>query len=60
MTDDFFLVNLPAHFAVWLASDEAEFTKGRFLWSNWDVTELQERKAEILERDLLRLKIDGL
>ncbi|EXJ70976.1 uncharacterized protein A1O5_05969 [Cladophialophora psammophila CBS 110553] len=53
-------VNLPAHFAVWLASDEAQFTKGRFLWSNWDVSELQQRKEEILEHDLLRLKVDGL
>ncbi|OAP55541.1 hypothetical protein AYL99_10514 [Fonsecaea erecta] len=53
-------VDLPAHFAVWLASDEADFTKGRFLWSNWDVEELQQRKAEILEQDLLRLKVDGL
>ncbi|KIW22233.1 uncharacterized protein PV07_12139 [Cladophialophora immunda] len=53
-------VNLPAYFAVWLASDEAGFTKGRFLWSNWDVGELQQRKAEILEQDLLRLKVDRL
>ena len=54
------LVNLPAQFAVWLASDEAELLKGRFLWANWDVSELQQRKKEILDRDLLRLTVAGL
>lgn len=54
------VVNLPAHFAVWLASEEADFLKGRFLWANWDISELLERKKEILEQDLLRLDLGGL
>ncbi|KAF2680722.1 NAD(P)-binding protein [Lentithecium fluviatile CBS 122367] len=32
--------SLPMGFAVWLASPEAEFLKGRFVMSNWDVDEL--------------------
>ncbi|KAJ9615905.1 hypothetical protein H2200_001982 [Cladophialophora chaetospira] len=53
-------VHLPANFAVWLASDEADFLKGRFLWANWDISELQQRKKEILVQDLLRLDLHGL
>ncbi|KAF1937836.1 NAD(P)-binding protein [Clathrospora elynae] len=40
-------VGLPAAFCVWLASPEAVFLKGKFVWANWDVEELKERKAEI-------------
>ncbi|EON61154.1 hypothetical protein W97_00365 [Coniosporium apollinis CBS 100218] len=40
-------VGLPAAFCVWLASPEAAFLKGKFVWSNWDVEELKERKTEI-------------
>lgn len=41
------LVSLPASFNVWLASPEARFLKGRFLWTNWDVDELKARAEEI-------------
>lgn len=27
-------------FAVWLATKEAEFLHGRFVWSSWDVDQL--------------------
>jgi hypothetical protein len=48
-------VQLPGQFAVWLASKEAEFLKGRFLWTNWDVEELMKRKFEFeLDSDLLK------
>ncbi|ROT37791.1 NAD(P)-binding protein [Sodiomyces alkalinus F11] len=33
--------NLPGRLAVFLASPEAEFLHGRFIWSNWDVEELK-------------------
>jgi hypothetical protein len=33
-------VSLPASFNLWLASPEAAFLKGRFVWANWDVNEL--------------------
>ena len=39
-------VSLSAHFLVWAASPEAEFLKGRLLWSNWDVPELIARRVE--------------
>ena len=44
---DFDVVSLPASFNVWLASPEARFLKGKFLWTNWDVDELKARAKEI-------------
>ena len=49
-------VQLPGQFAVWLASKEAAFLKGRFVWANWDVQELVERKREF-ESDPELLKV---
>ncbi|KAJ9609584.1 hypothetical protein H2200_005911 [Cladophialophora chaetospira] len=43
-------VELPANFMVWLSSPEAAFLKGRFVWANWDVKELLEKK-QALEAD---------
>ncbi|KAH6672295.1 putative oxidoreductase [Halenospora varia] len=40
-------VSLPASFNVWLASPEARFLKGKFLWANWDVDELKAQAKEI-------------
>ncbi|PSN60771.1 NAD(P)-binding protein [Corynespora cassiicola Philippines] len=36
--------SLPGAFAVWLASSEAEFLRGRFVMSAWDVDELKAMK----------------
>ncbi|KAJ3538102.1 hypothetical protein NM208_g6044 [Fusarium decemcellulare] len=33
--------DLPAHFAVWAATPEAEFLHGRFAWASWDVEEMK-------------------
>jgi NAD(P)-dependent dehydrogenase (short-subunit alcohol dehydrogenase family) len=33
-------VELPAHFALWLAGPESGFLNGRYLWAHWDVDEL--------------------
>jgi len=52
-------VNLPAHFAVWLASSEAAFLNGKFVWSNWDVDELKARKNEITSGPNLTLGLLG-
>jgi len=52
-------VNLPAHFIVWLASPEAAFLKGKFVWSNWDVDELKARKDEITSVPNLTLGLLG-
>ncbi|KAF2828221.1 oxidoreductase [Ophiobolus disseminans] len=51
--------SLPASFMVWLASPEARFLKGKFLWANWDVEELKARKEEIEGTTLLSIGLQG-
>lgn len=51
---------LPAGCAVWLATQpEARALNGRFLWANWDVDELLQRKDDIQQRGLLTLTLKG-
>jgi NAD(P)-dependent dehydrogenase (short-subunit alcohol dehydrogenase family) len=52
-------VSLPASFNVWLASSEASFLRGRYLWANWDVDELKEKRKEIKNTPLLSLGLVG-
>jgi NAD(P)-dependent dehydrogenase (short-subunit alcohol dehydrogenase family) len=54
------LVDLPGHFSVWLASPEAQFLKGKFVWCNWDVKELKAFAKEIEESFLLRITLNGV
>lgn len=53
---------LAAGFAVWLCSGKADWARGRFLSSNWDVDELTKLKERILADDLLvnRLRTEEL
>ena len=44
---------LAAGFIVWLCSGKADWAKGRYLSSNWDVKELLQMKDQILNDDLL-------
>ncbi len=44
---------LAAGFIVWLCSGKADWAKGRYLSSNWDVNELLQIKDLILKDDLL-------
>ncbi|KAM0227045.1 hypothetical protein ACHAPO_011877 [Fusarium lateritium] len=60
ITVGFDTVDLPAHFMVWLASKEAEFLKGKFVWANWDVQELMAREDEIKNSILFRLSLNGV
>ncbi|RGP67667.1 reductase [Fusarium sporotrichioides] len=60
ITLGFDTVELPAHFVVWLASKEAEFLKGKFVWANWDVQELMAREDEIKNSMLFRLSLNGV
>ena len=53
------IVSLPASFSVWLASPEARFLKGKFLWANWDVDELKAKAKEIEESNLLSIGLSG-
>jgi len=53
-------VSLPASFCVWLASPEAGFLRNKFLWANWDVDELMERKEELEQSEgLLGITLGG-
>ncbi|KAK5049319.1 hypothetical protein LTR84_004248 [Exophiala bonariae] len=53
-------VELPAHFLVWIASDEATFLRNKFVWANWDVEELKARREEIRSSSLLRVILNGV
>ncbi|KFZ04732.1 hypothetical protein V501_09022 [Pseudogymnoascus sp. VKM F-4519 (FW-2642)] len=50
---------LTGGFFAWLATEEAAFLSGRFVWADWDIEELKARKDEILEKDLLLTTVDG-
>jgi NAD(P)-dependent dehydrogenase (short-subunit alcohol dehydrogenase family) len=45
--------DLAAGFIVWLCSGRADWAKGRYLSSNWDVDEVSQLKGRILDGDLL-------
>ena len=52
------LVRLPGDFAVWLASPEAEFLNGRFVWAEWDVDELVAMREKLAsDQNLLTVSI---
>ncbi|PWY95984.1 oxidoreductase [Aspergillus sclerotioniger CBS 115572] len=52
--------DLPGQFYVWLASPEAQFLKGKFVWANWDAQELLQRAEEIQNSKLLNWIVDGV
>jgi hypothetical protein len=56
---NFDLVSLPGSFNLWLASPEARFLKGKFLWANWDVDELKARAKEIESSAQLSIGLTG-
>lgn len=59
VADHDYAVDLPAHFFVWLASAEAHFLNGKFVWVNWDVGELKSRAEEIQNSPILTPNIVG-
>ena len=50
---------LATNFVVWITSPEAEFLRGKFAWSNWDVEELVANKEELLSSSKLSLGLLG-
>lgn len=44
---------------VWLASPEAQFLKGKFLWANWDVNELKTQAKELAGSTQLNIGLVG-
>jgi hypothetical protein len=53
------VAELSGRFFLWLASEEAKFLKGRFVWVNWDVDELKARAEEIQGSKDLELALTG-
>ena len=52
---------LAGQFVLWLASREADFLNGRYVWANWDVDEMKARAEEIKEdKFLLKVHLGGL
>ncbi|KAK1754751.1 putative short chain dehydrogenase [Echria macrotheca] len=51
---------LPGNFYVWLASEEAGFLKGKFVWANWDAEELVARRGEIEGTKVLTMVLKGV
>jgi hypothetical protein len=45
--------------AVWLASPEAKFLRGKFVYCNWDVDELKERAKDIEDSPILTIGLEG-
>lgn len=54
LTDD---VGLCGGFLTWLTKEKRPWLSGRYLSSNWDVEQLEARKDEIAEKDLLTFKM---
>ncbi|KAK6843160.1 hypothetical protein PG987_004020 [Apiospora arundinis] len=52
-------INLPAHFLVWAASQEAEFLRNKLVFATWDVDELVTRKEEISNTPELLIGLNG-
>ena len=52
------VAELAAHFAVWLASPEASFLKGKYTWCNWDVDELKASAKEIESSSVLTIGLN--
>lgn len=53
------VAELAAGVAVYLTTPEAKFLNGRYISANWSVDELEKKKDEIVEKDLLRLRLQG-
>jgi NAD(P)-dependent dehydrogenase (short-subunit alcohol dehydrogenase family) len=53
-------IQLAATFIVWAASPEAAYLKGRFLWANWDITEIKEKFTSSKDPKELTVGLFGL
>jgi hypothetical protein len=56
-SDRLILVRLAAGTAVYLSTPRASFLDGRFVFSNYDMEQLEELKEKIVEEDLLKTKV---
>ena len=44
-------------FCVWLTKEKKEWLSGRYLDARWDIPTLVSKKDEVLEKDLLKLRM---
>lgn len=54
---DLHLVNLAAGTALYLSTPRAGFLAGRFVFSNWDMEQVEGLKGQIVSEDLLTSRI---
>ncbi|KAF3934719.1 C-factor [Dactylellina cionopaga] len=48
---------LPADTMVWLAKERREWLNGRYVSVTWDVEELEAKKKDIVEKDMLKFRL---
>lgn len=48
---------VPSHTMVWLCSEKRDWLSGRFVAATWNMEELEARKGEILEKNLLKFRM---
>ena len=48
---------LSAGMAVWLCLPAADFLRGRYVASNWDRPTLEQRRQQVLDRQLFRMQL---
>jgi hypothetical protein len=50
-------VELPGGFVTWFTKGERTWLNGRYVSATWDIDDLQAKRKEIVERDLLKMKM---
>jgi NAD(P)-dependent dehydrogenase (short-subunit alcohol dehydrogenase family) len=50
-------IGLTGAFCVWLAREKRPWLSGRYVSCNWDVEQLEGRKNEIVDKDLLKFRM---
>lgn len=53
------LIELPGGVCLWFASQESEFMRGRFMFSNFDVEEMKAKAEEIEGKNLFTVALSG-
>jgi NAD(P)-dependent dehydrogenase (short-subunit alcohol dehydrogenase family) len=51
-------IELPSHTIVWLTGKKRTFLRGRYLSCQWDMEQLENHAQEIVDQDLLKVKLD--
>ena len=42
---------------LYLTTPRADFLRGRFVSANWDILELEGRRDEVMNKDLLKMRL---